>query len=75
MINKKDKSLEIISNQNKEIVNTAIKEANDIAKIKAYRDVDRFLDELDEMLNNPEKYPRYTNWEDLKKALISDDNV
>ena len=31
------------------------------------------LDEIDEMINNPEKYPRYSNWEDLKKALLSDD--
>ena len=31
------------------------------------------LAEADEMINNPEKYPRYNNWEDLKKALLSDD--
>ena len=31
------------------------------------------LAEVDEMINNPEKYPRYDNWEDLKKALLSDD--
>ena len=29
--------------------------------------------ELEEMKNNPEKYPRYDNWEDLKEALLSDD--
>ena len=31
------------------------------------------LEELPEMMNNPEKYPRYSNWEDLKKSLLSDD--
>lgn len=30
------------------------------------------LDEIDEMLNNPEKYPRYNNWKDLKKSLLDD---
>ena len=31
------------------------------------------LKEVKEMINNPEKYPRYSNREDLKKALLSDD--
>ncbi len=31
------------------------------------------LEEVNEMINNPEKYPRYNNREDLKKALLSDD--
>ena len=31
------------------------------------------LAEVNEMINNPEKYPRYSNREDLKKALLSDD--
>ena len=31
------------------------------------------LKEIDEMINNPDKYPRYSNIEDLKKALLSDD--
>lgn len=31
------------------------------------------LSEVKEMINNPEKYPRYSNREDLKKALLSDD--
>lgn len=31
------------------------------------------LKEVDEMIKNPEKYPRYNNREDLKKALLSDD--
>ncbi len=33
------------------------------------------LKEADEMINNPEKYPRYNNWKDLKKALLSDDEI
>ncbi len=31
------------------------------------------LKEVDEMINNPEKYPRYNNWNDLKESLLSDD--
>lgn len=31
------------------------------------------LSEVNEMINNPQKYPRYSNREDLKKALLSDD--
>ena len=29
--------------------------------------------EVEEMLKNPKKYPRYTNREDLKKALLEED--
>lgn len=31
------------------------------------------LSEVNEMINDPEKYPRYSNREDLKNALLSDD--
>ena len=31
------------------------------------------LTEADEMIGNLKKYPRYSNSEDLKKALLSDD--
>ncbi len=31
------------------------------------------LAEIEEIKNNPEKYPRYNNREDLKKALLSDE--
>ena len=31
------------------------------------------LTEADEMIGNLKKYPRYSNREDLKKALLSDD--
>lgn len=31
------------------------------------------LAEVNEMINNPEKYPRYSNRENLKKALLSND--
>ena len=36
------------------------------------KDILEALKELDEMINNKEKYPRYTNRKDLKKALLSD---
>ena len=31
------------------------------------------LGEVQEMINNPTKYPRYKNREELEKALLSDD--
>ena len=31
------------------------------------------LSEVEEMKNNSDKYPRYSNREDLKRALLSDD--
>ena len=31
-----------------------------------------FMKELEDMIKNPDKYPRYTNREDLKKALLDD---
>ncbi len=36
-------------------------------------DLKEALNEVDEMINNKEKYKRYSNREDLKKALLSDD--
>lgn len=37
------------------------------------KDMLEALAEVNEMVNNPEKYPRYQNWEDLEKSLLSDD--
>ena len=37
------------------------------------KDMLEALAEVNEMINNPEKYPRYSNREDLKKSLLSDD--
>lgn len=31
------------------------------------------LAEADEIMKNPDKYPGYTNWKDLKESLLSDD--
>lgn len=31
------------------------------------------LAEANEMINNPEKYQRFSNWNDLKESLLSDD--
>ena len=31
------------------------------------------IEEIRDMINNPQNYPSYTNREDLKKALIKDD--
>jgi DNA-damage-inducible protein J len=37
------------------------------------KDMIEALAEVEDMINNPEKYPRYSNREDLKKALLSDE--
>lgn len=37
------------------------------------KDMLEALSEVNEMINNPEKYPRYNNWNDLKESLLSDD--
>ena len=37
------------------------------------KDMLEALLEVNEMINNPQKYPRYSNREDLKNALLSDD--
>lgn len=33
------------------------------------------LKEVEEMISNSEKYPRYNNWKDLKEALLSDEQL
>lgn len=45
----------------------------EVVNPKPSKDMLEALAEVNEMINNPEKYPRYNNWEDLKKALLSDD--
>ena len=40
---------------------------------KFSKDMIEALEEVNEMINNPEKYPRYNNWNDLKESLLSDD--
>ena len=40
---------------------------------KPSRQLRKALKEAEEMIKHPEKYPAYTNMEDLKKALLSDD--
>lgn len=37
------------------------------------KDMLEALAEVNEMINNPDKYPRYSNRDELKKALLSDD--
>lgn len=45
----------------------------EIVNRKPSKDLIEALKEADEMINNPDKYPRYNNREDLKKDLLSDD--
>lgn len=37
------------------------------------KDLLEALEEVPEMINNPTKYPRHKNWEELKESLLSDD--
>lgn len=45
----------------------------EVVNTKPDKDMIEALSEVNEMINNPEKYPRYSNKEDLKKALLSND--
>lgn len=33
------------------------------------------LKEVEEMINNPEKYPRYNNWKELKETLVKENII
>lgn len=44
-----------------------------VVNSKPSKDLLEALEEVNEMIHNPEKYPRYNNWKDLKEALLSDD--
>ena len=45
----------------------------EVTNPKPTKELLKALMEEKEMINNPQKYPRYSNWEDLKKALLEDD--
>ncbi len=45
----------------------------EITNSKPSKDTLEALKEIEEMIKNPTKYPRYDNWEDLKESLLSDE--
>lgn len=45
----------------------------EITNSKPSKDALEALKEIEEMIKNPTKYPRYDNWEDLKESLLSDE--
>ena len=45
----------------------------EVVNPKPSKDMLEALNEAEDIINNPEKYPGYTNREDLKKALLSDE--
>lgn len=45
----------------------------EVVNPKPSKDMLEALDEAKDIIKNPEKYPGYTNREDLKKALLSDE--
>ena len=45
----------------------------EVVNPKPNKDMIKALKEAEDIIKHPEKYPSYTNREDLKKALLSDD--
>jgi len=45
----------------------------EVTNPKPTKDLLEALKEAEDIIKNPDKYPRYSNREDLKKALLSDD--
>lgn len=45
----------------------------EITNSKSNRELLEHLKEVEDMKKNPEKYPSYSNWEELEKSLLSDD--
>lgn len=45
----------------------------EITNSKSNRELEEHLKEVEDMIKNPSKYSSYDNWEDLEKALLSDD--
>lgn len=45
----------------------------EVVNPKPDKEMIKALKEVEEMINNPKKYPRYDNREDLKRSLLSDD--
>ena len=45
----------------------------EVTNPKPSKDMLEALEEVKEMINNPDKYPRYSNRKDLERSLLSDD--
>lgn len=45
----------------------------EVVNPKPSKEMLQALAEVEDMRKHPDKYPSYDNWEDLKKALLSDD--
>lgn len=45
----------------------------EIVNPKPSKELLEALEEVEDMKKNPDKYPSYDNWEDLKESLLSDD--
>ena len=45
----------------------------EVVNPKPNPDMIEAIKEMEDMIKNPDKYPRYTNREDLKNSLLSDD--
>lgn len=56
----------------KKNMNEDIKIKDKIANPTPNEELLESLKEVEEMINNPKKYPKYDNWKDLKIALLSD---
>ncbi len=45
----------------------------EVVNPKPSKEMLQALAEVDDMIKNPDKYPSYDNWDDLKASLLSDD--
>lgn len=45
----------------------------EVTNPKPSKDMLEALEEVKEMISNPDKYPRYSNRKDLERSLLSDD--
>lgn len=47
----------------------------EVVNPKPSKEMLQALAEVDDMRKNPDKYPGYDNWDDLKASLLSDDKI
>lgn len=47
----------------------------EVVNPRTNKDIIEAIKEAEEIIKHPEKYPSYTNREDLEKALLSDDEL
>lgn len=59
----------------KKNMNEDIKIKDKIANPPPNKELLEALKEVEEMINNPKKYPRYNNWKELKETLVKENII